>query len=119
MKTNMKRYFLISVMALGVALSAAAQGSGTDYPARVELVKAQSAWFNSANAAGLSVDPLNIYHELMFGYGLGRGDFRLQPEGNTNILDIATSGSAKLGQGFVWGSFSYKNTPPRTPASTP
>ena len=46
----------------------------------------------------------------MFGYGLGRGDFRLQPEGNTNILDIATSGAAKLGRGFVWGSFDYKNT---------
>ena len=110
MKKNMKRYFLISVMVLGVALSAAAQGSGTDYPARVELTKVQSAWFNSANAAGLSVDALNIYHGLMFGYGLGRGDFRLQPEGNTNILDIATSGAAKLGRGFVWGSFDYKNT---------
>ena len=110
MKKNMKRYFLISVMVLGVTLSAAAQGSGTEYPAGVELTKAQSAWFNSANAAGLSVDPLNIYHELMFGYGIGRGEFRLQPEGNTNILDIATSGAAKLGRGFVWGSFDYKNT---------
>ena len=110
MKTNMKRYFLISAMVLGIAFGAAAQGSGTGYPAGVELTKVQSVWFNSANAAGLSVDPLNIYHELMFGYGLGRGDFRLQPEGNTNILDIATSGAAKLGRGFVWGSFDYKNT---------
>ena len=110
MKKNMKRYFLISVMVLGIALSAAAQGSGTGYPAGVELTKAQSVWFNSANAAGLSVDPLNIYHELMFGYGIGRGEFRPQPEGNTNILDIATSGAAKLGRGFVWGSFDYKNT---------
>ena len=88
-------------MVLGIAFGAAAQGSGTGYPAGVELTKVQSVWFNSANAAGLSVDPLNIYHELMFGYGLGRGDFRLQPEGNTNILDIATSGAAKLGRGFV------------------
>ena len=109
MKTNMKRYFLISVMALGVALSAAAQGSGTDYPARVELVKAQSAWFNSANAAGMTIDPLAVYHDLSFGYGLGRGDFRLQPEGNTNTLDIFTSGATSLGRGQVWGAFNYRN----------
>lgn len=109
MKTNMKRYFLISVMALGIALSAAAQGSTTDYPARVELVKVQSAWFHSANAAGLSIDPLARYNDLSFGYSLGRGDFRLQPEGNTNSLDIATSGATSLGRGQVWGSFNYRN----------
>ena len=105
----MKRYFLISVMALGIALSAAAQGSTTDYPARVELVKVQSAWFHSANAAGLSIDPLARYNDLSFGYSLGRGDFRLQPEGNTNSLDIATSGATSLGRGQVWGSFNYRN----------
>lgn len=109
MKTNMKRYFLISVMALGIALSAAAQGSTTDYPARVELIKVQSAWFHSANAAGLSIDPLARYNDLSFGYSLGRGDFRLQPEGNTNSLDIATSGATSLGRGQVWGSFNYRN----------
>lgn len=109
MKTNMKRYFLISVMALGIALSAAAQGSTTDYPARVELVKVQSAWFHSSNAAGLSIDPLARYNDLSFGYSLGRGDFRLQPEGNTNSLDIATSGATSLGRGQVWGSFNYRN----------
>lgn len=105
----MKRYFLISVMALGIALSAAAQGSTTDYPARVELIKVQSAWFHSANAAGLSIDPLARYNDLSFGYSLGRGDFRLQPEGNTNSLDIATSGATSLGRGQVWGSFNYRN----------
>lgn len=109
MKKNMKRYFLFSMMALGIALSAAAQGSGTDYPARVELVKVQSAWFHSANAAGLSIDPLARYNTLSFGYGIGRGDFRLQPEGNTNLLDIATSGATSLGRGQVWGSFNYRN----------
>ncbi len=109
MKTNMKRYFLISVMALGIALSAAAQGSTTDYPARVELVKVQSAWFHSSNAAGLSIDPLARYNDLSFGYSLGRGDFRLQPEGNTNSLDITTSGATSLGRGQVWGSFNYRN----------
>ncbi len=105
----MKRYFLISVMALGIALSAAAQGSTTDYPARVELVKVQSAWFHSSNAAGLSIDPLARYNDLSFGYSLGRGDFRLQPEGNTNSLDITTSGATSLGRGQVWGSFNYRN----------
>ena len=105
----MKRYFLISVMALGIALSAAAQGSTTDYPARVELVKVQSAWFHSSNAAGLSIDPLARYNDLSFGYSLGRGDFRLQPEGNTNSLDIATSGATSLGRGQVWGAFNYRN----------
>ena len=109
MKTNMKRYFLISVLALGVALGASAQGGDTDYPTKVELTKVQSAWFNSANAAGLSVDPLTRYNELSFGYGIGRGDFRLQPEGNTNILDIATSGATSLGRGQVWGAFDYRN----------
>ena len=110
MKKNMKRYILISVMALGIALSAAAQGSETDYPARVELTKVQSAWFNSANAAGLAVDPLNRYNDLSFGYGIARGDFRPLPEGNTNVLDISTSGATSLGRGQVWGSFDYKNT---------
>lgn len=109
MKKNMKRYFLISLTALGIALSAWAQGSDTDYPARVELTKAQSAWFNSANAAGMAIDPLARYSDLSFGYSLGRGDFRLQPEGNTNILNIATSGATSLGRGYVWGSFDYKN----------
>ena len=109
MKKNMKRYLLISMMVLGVALSAAAQGSDTDYPARVELTKARSAWFNSANAAGMTIDPLARYNDLSFGYGIGRGDFRLQPEGNPNILDIATSGATSLGRGQVWGSFLYRN----------
>ena len=105
----MKRNILISLTALGIALSAWAQGSKTDYPAMVELDKIQSAWFNSANAAGLSVDPLTRYSDLSFGYSLGRGDFRSLPEGNTNILDIATSGATSLGRGYVWGSFDYKN----------
>jgi len=106
---NMKRYFLISMMALGIALGAAAQGSTTDYPAMVEFDKIQSAWFNSANAAGMTVDPLARYSDLSLGYTLGRGDFRLQPEGNPNILDIATSGATSLGRGYVWGSFNYRN----------
>ncbi|MBR1539375.1 MAG: hypothetical protein IJ636_07715, partial [Bacteroidales bacterium] len=105
----MKRNILISLTALGIALSALAQGSKTDYPALVELDKIQSAWFNSANAAGLSVDPLTRYSDLSFGYSLGRGDYRSLPEGNTNILDIATSGATSLGRGYVWGSFEYKN----------
>jgi len=109
MKKNMKRYFLISVMALSIALGAAAQGNGTDYPAKIELTKVQSAWFNSANAAGLSIDPLARYNDISFGYSLGRGDFRLQPEGNTNILDISTSGATSLGRGQVWGAFNYRN----------
>ena len=105
----MKRYFLISMMALGIALGAAAQGSSTDYPAMVEFDKVQSAWFNSANAAGLTVDPLTRYSDLSLGYTLGRGDFRLQPEGNPNILGISTSGATNLGRGYVWGAFNYKN----------
>lgn len=105
----MKRYILISLTALGFALSAWAQGSKTDYPAMVELDKIQSAWFNSANAAGLSVDPLARYSDLAFGYSFGRGEFRSLPEGNTNILDITTSGATSLGRGYVWGSFDYKN----------
>ena len=109
MKKNMKRYFLISVMVLGIALSAAAQGSDINYPAQVELTKAQSAWFHASNAAGLTIDPLDGYSDLSVGYGIGRGDFRLQPEGNPNILDIATSGATKLGGGFVWGALDYKN----------
>lgn len=96
-------------MALGIALGAAAQGSNTDYPAMVEFDKIQSAWFNSANAAGMTVDPLANYSDLSMGYTIGRGDFRLQPEGNPNIFNIATSGATNLGRGYVWGSFNYKN----------
>jgi len=109
MKKHMKRYLLISVMALSIALGAAAQGSKTDYPAMVELDKVSSVWFNSANAAGMTVDPLIRYNDLSFGYSLGRGDFRTQPEGNTNIFGIQTSGATNLGRGQVWGSFSYQN----------
>ena len=105
----MKRNILISLTALGIAFCAWAQGSKTDYPAMVELDKIQSAWFNSANAAGLSVDPLAGYSDLAFGYSLGRGDFRSLPEGSTNILDISTSGATSLGRGYIWGSFNYKN----------
>ena len=109
MKKTMKKYLLISILALGVTLSAAAQGSTTVYPATVELNKARSAWFNSSNTAGMTIDPIARYSDLSLGYSIARGDFRSQPEGNTNVLGISTSGATALGGGQVWGSFDYTN----------
>ena len=106
MKT-MKKIFLATILTVGIASASFAQVT----PASVEVYKAQSLWFNSENAAGLVITPLDRFNTLEALYDMKSGDFKSAQNGrNERELRIGTEGSTTLGKGYVWGSFNYKNT---------
>ncbi|MDD2293542.1 MAG: hypothetical protein PHD07_04940 [Bacteroidales bacterium] len=106
----MKKYIIISVIALSAIFNAQAQGSKTiTYPTALEINQAQALWFNTSNAAGMIVTPLNNYNTLSVGYNVKNGEYRLQQEGNQQALKINTSGATNLGKARLWGEFTYQN----------
>jgi hypothetical protein len=79
-------------------------------PASIELLKATSLWFNTNNAAGLSLDKMYNYNDLKFNYNLKSGDFkRTSDGGDERTFGVSTEGGLNLGGGYVWGKFSYNN----------
>ncbi len=89
-----------------VAQEAAKQNS----PASIELLKAKSLWFNTNNAAGLTLDKMHDYSDLNFQYKIKSGDFKKSHDGEKeNTLGVSTEGGLKLSGGYVWGKFSYNN----------
>ncbi|PKO99745.1 MAG: hypothetical protein CVU13_04255 [Bacteroidetes bacterium HGW-Bacteroidetes-8] len=89
-----------------VAQEAAKQNS----PASIELLKAKSLWFNTNNAAGLTLDKMHDYSDLNFQYKIKSGDFKKSHDGEKeSTLGVSTEGGLKLSGGYVWGKFSYNN----------
>lgn len=78
--------------------------------AETELIKSKALWFNSNNAAGLSVTPLSNYNEVSVNYLLENGNFKMQQKGDKESnLRFNTNGAVKLGGVSLWGNFSYDN----------
>lgn len=78
--------------------------------AETELIKSKALWFNSNNAAGLSVTPLSRYNEVSVNYLLENGNFKMQQKGDKESnLRFNTNGAVKLGGVSLWGNFSYDN----------
>lgn len=79
-------------------------------PASIELLKAKSLWFNTNNGAGLTLDKMYNYNNLLFNYNLKNGDFKSKSDGtDERLFGVSTEGALKLGGGYVWGRFSYNN----------
>jgi len=86
-----------------------ANAKGTN-PASIELIKAKSLWFNTNNSAGLTLDKMYNFNNLLFDYKLKTGDFKRKHEGgDERLFGVSTEGGLNLGGGYVWGKFSYNN----------
>lgn len=107
---DMKKIILVAAFAIGSVIGASAQEGKVAYPAMMELSRAKATWFNTSNAAGMAITPLDQYADLSVGYNSAAGEFRRQQEGNLSELNVNTSGTAKIGGIIVWGEFDYKNT---------
>ena len=76
----------------------------------VELFHSKALWFNSSNSAGISVTPLENYSVVQLGYGKTGGDFKMSQDGkDDSTIGFNTSGSKRVGETYLWGSFNYSN----------
>ncbi len=76
----------------------------------IEMNLSRSLWFNSNNAAGISVAPLNKYSIVGLGYEMVSGDFKMTQDGEKeNTVGFSTNGATNIGKTYLWGSFDYKN----------
>lgn len=67
-------------------------------------------WNSSANAASLSLDPLEDYSVLSMDYTYKTGEYRRRQSGkNIGELDFSTEGATAVGKVRLWGDFSYSN----------
>lgn len=79
-------------------------------PASIELLKANSLWFNTDNGAGLVLDKMHDFNNLILNYNFKSGDFKRRADGeNERLFGVSTEGGLNLGGGYVWGEFSYNN----------
>jgi len=102
----------IALFALLPAQKTGAQNTGVflSNPASIELLKAKSLWFNTNNGAGLTLDKMYNYNDLLFNYNIKNGDFKREFEGtDERAFGVSTEGALNLGSAFVWGKFDYNN----------
>ncbi|MCQ2168781.1 MAG: hypothetical protein MJY69_09020, partial [Bacteroidales bacterium] len=78
-------------------------------PAALEMEKASAVWFDSDNAAGMTVTSIAPFEAIDANYHISNGDFRSYTEGNARDLILNAEGSTDLWRGKVWGKFSYSN----------
>lgn len=96
-------------MAFGLSVPFAAAQDVVREP-QIEMNLARSLWFNSNNAAGMSVMPLGGYSILGLGYQMNSGDFKLTQDGDKeNTVGFNTNGATSVGKTQLWGTFDYKN----------
>jgi len=109
---KMKKYIIISIVALSSLFSAQAQVSkSVTYPASLEINQAKSVWFNTTNAAGMIITPVDNFNLLTVGYSNENGEYKLQQDGDSkNNLAISTEGATNLGEARIWGKFQYNNS---------
>lgn len=112
---KMKKYtIIISAVLLGIFFGTPASAQENRktyvYPASLEFNHARSLWFNSNNAAGLTVTPLDNYNEVSATCKFEDGDYKRQQSGD-RITGTAfnTNGALRLGKVVLWGDFNFAN----------
>ncbi len=112
----MKNYknIIIALVALLIPVWGGAQISSffavASGASKMELTKAKSLWFNSNNAAGLFVTPLNNFNEVSLNYSLNSGNFKMQQQGDKESnISFNTNGAYRMGDYSLWGNFSFNN----------
>jgi len=114
-KGKMKTIYLAGMILIPALfpLSGAAgdQQGPSATPVSIELLKAKSLWFGTSNGAGITLDKMTDFNNLLFGYDLASGDFKKKSDGSDERnIGVSTEGGLNLGGGYVWGSFAYNNT---------
>lgn len=110
-KLYMPKRALLFCCALLPSLGSAQNNTkGISYLTQIEITKEKSLWFNTNNAAGLSLTPLNNFNEVSAKYIHNEGNFRLQQEGRReeNIC-FNTNGALQLDGISLWGDFNFSN----------
>lgn len=78
-------------------------------PATIEMDKIGAVWFNSDNAAGMTLTSIAPFEAVDVGYHIADGNYRKYTDGNQKTLGVNAEGASSLGKGKVWGKFSYSN----------
>lgn len=97
----------LSVIILALAMTGLPSMGQT--PAALEMNKAGAVWFDSDNAAGMTVTSIAPFEAIDADYHISDGDYRSYSEGNARDLTLNAEGSTGLWGGKVWGKFSYSN----------
>lgn len=109
----MKTIKNILVLLLGLLpFLAGAQGSAYKISDKAALERNfnKTLWFNSNNAAGLSISPLARCNELAVGYDMSRGDYKLKQQAlKGNNIFFNTYGALMIDGYALWGKFSFEN----------
>lgn len=105
---------ILMLLGLSVSFVAVAQektvASEAVRQSGIEMNLSRSLWFNSNNAAGINIMPLNKYSIVNLGYEMVSGDFKKSQNGEKeNTLGFNTNGSTNIGKTYLWGSFDYRN----------
>lgn len=108
MKIQYTRCLLISLLlalCFGTGVKVCAQGFS---PAAMEQLKMNMLWFNSQNAAGLTIDGSKNFSNVILSYDRRDGNFHNPQEGETeNVVGVSSEGLVKLGGAYVWGQFNF------------
>lgn len=104
-----KLLYIAVISLLLPAVSGAQDADHAIQSANIELTKAKSLWFNTGNAAGLSLTPLQNFNEVSAGYDHKSGNFTYAQNGRENNAVVNTNGALDLGGVMLWGNFTYKN----------
>ena len=78
-------------------------------PASIEMDKTGALWFNSSNAAGMTLTSVAPFEAIDVRYDIADGNYRRFTDGDQNTLVVDAEGASSLGGGKVWGKFSYNN----------
>jgi hypothetical protein len=108
----MKRNALCLVAAafLSAPLSGQEAGQPVIRRSAAEWNTAQSLWFASANAAGLTIHPLRDYNIVSAAYHQTSGAYKLQQDGDRDRqMAFNTNGAIQLGKLALWGNFSFSD----------
>lgn len=95
--------------AILVVLALAGFSAKGQTPASLEMEKTGAVWFNSSNAAGITVTSPAPFEAVGVTYDIADGNYRRQTDGNVKTLGVDAEGASSLGKGKVWGKFSYSN----------
>ena len=88
---------------LGLALALIGAPAMGQTPEALQMSKAGAVWFNSSNAAGMTVTSIAPFEAIDVNYHIADGDYRSYTEGNSRNLTINAEGSTSLWKGKVWG----------------
>ncbi len=107
----------LTIFAGMMLLARALPGQGQDafiptekHAAALELNLIQSVWYNSDNAAGMTIDTLKDYNTVSGAYRHVSGDYKSLQRGDRETSEtFNTNGARRIGKISLWGDFTFRN----------